>query len=158
MRKIAATVYDDLTPRQRIVASIEAEARHDEGEKRRLITSCPKVTYSSTDARFSETMEKLFSLAMAVEADLRGFALAFLIGVRVDPKNAIQLLQPYADLRAAWNSVISEMGIDPKSMKLAGPPQSPVFDLIADIIPKPNKKQSKVLEADMLDLIGSAKL
>lgn len=154
MRKIAPTVYEDLTPRQRIVACVEAEARGDEMEKQRLISSCPKVKYLSNDARFSDKIEKLFSLAMAVEADLRGFALAFLIGIRVDPKNAIQLLQPFADLRAAWNSVISQMGIDPGSMKKAGPPASPILELIEDIIPKPNGAKSKKLADEMLEIIS----
>lgn len=154
MKKIAAKVYEDLTPQQRIVACIEAEARSDETERQRLISSCPKFTYVSTDVRFSETMEELLALAMAVEADLRGFALAFFVGIRSDPKTAIQQLQQFADLRAAWNSVISEMGIDPEAMKKAGPPESQVFELIEDIIPKPNKKQSKILEAEMLKIIN----
>lgn len=154
MRKIAPSVYENLTPRQRIVAAVEAEARNDEDEIQRLITSCPKVKYVSTDARFSGPMEKIFGLAVAVETDLRGFALAFFVGIRVDPKNAIQSLQPFSDLRTAWNSVISEMGIDPAAMKKAGPPASPILELIEDIIPKPNKAKSKKLADEMLEIIS----
>ena len=36
MNNIGSSVYENLTPRQRIVACIEAEARGDEEEKRRL--------------------------------------------------------------------------------------------------------------------------
>ncbi|MGR3290540.1 MAG: hypothetical protein ACU0C9_05020, partial [Paracoccaceae bacterium] len=135
---------------------IEAEARSDEDEKRRLIQTCPKVTYVSTDACFSGPMEKVFGLAMAVECDLRGFALAFFVAIRLDPKNAIQILQPYADLRAAWEATLSEMGINPEAMKIAGPPTSSYFELIDDLIPDPDRKKSEELATEMKELFGPA--
>ena len=86
MNKIASQVYNNLKPRQRIIASIEAAARGDETERRLLITSCPKKTYVQTDLEFSESMEKLMVLAMAVEADLRGSALGYFVALRIEPK------------------------------------------------------------------------
>ena len=93
MRKIASTVYEDLTPRQRVIASVEAEARGDQDERQRLMSSCPRLNYCRTDAAYSDAMERLMRMALAVEADLRGAALSFLIAVRADPKNAHIFLQ-----------------------------------------------------------------
>lgn len=154
MRKIALTVYQDLSPRQRIVACIEAEARGDEDEKRRLISSCPKVTYSSTDARFSDAMEKLFALAMAVEADLKECVIGFLIAARIDPKNSRRFLQDFADIKDSWKSTLFGMGISEESMVLAGPPSSTYFELFEDIIPKPNRANSAKLANEMLKIIN----
>lgn len=50
---IKPQIYESLTPRQRVIASIEALARGDEEEKRRLVKSCPKKSYLQTDTAYS---------------------------------------------------------------------------------------------------------
>ena len=154
MNKIASQVYKDLTARQRIIASIEAAARGDETERRRLITSCPKKTYVQTDLEFSESMEKLMVLGMAVECDLRECGLGFFVGLRVDPKNAFKFLQNYSDIKAAWKIAVSEMGIDPEAMKKAGPPASPILEMIDGLVPAPDRKKAEKLAADMRKIIN----
>ena len=153
MTKIASSVYENLTPRQRIVACVEAEARCDKEEKRRLIKSCPKKTYVQTDLEFSESMEKLMVLGMAVECDLRECGLGFFVGLRVDPKNAFKFLQNYSDIKAAWKIAVSEMGIDPEIMKKAGPPPSPILEMIDGLVPVPDRKKADELAADMRAII-----
>jgi hypothetical protein len=93
MNKITTSVYENLTPKQRVVASIEAESRGDAAERKRLIQTCPKVTYSQNDAKFSETMDQLLIAAAGIECELRGHALSFLFAMRNDPKNAHTFLQ-----------------------------------------------------------------
>jgi len=154
MKKIGLRVYESLTPRQRVIACVEAEARGDEDEKKRLITSCPKKTYSQNDIDFSEPMKILMGLAMAVEADLRESALGFFVALRMDPENALTFLQDISDIRAAWETTISAMGLDPKSMKKAGPPTSPILELIDGLVPKPVRKKSEVLAADMRKIVN----
>ena len=156
MNKIASQVYKNLNPRQRIIASIEAAARGDETERRRLITSCPKKTYLQNDIEYSDTMEKLMGLAMAVEADQRECALGFFVALRLDPKNALTFLQRFADIQAAWRSTVAGMGIDPETMKKAGPPPSPIFELIEDLIPSPDCGKVKNLAVEMRELISPA--
>ncbi len=153
MTNIAASVYENLTPRQRIVACVEAEARCDKEEKRRLIKSCPKKTYVQTDLEFSESMEKLMVLAMAVEADLRGSALGYFVALRIEPKIAPNFLQEISDIRAAWETTVSEMGINPDSMHKAGPPPSPILEMIDGLVPAPDRKKSKELAAGMRAII-----
>ena len=153
MNKIASHIYKNLKPKQRIIASIEAAARGDETERRRLITSCPKKNYLQNDIEYSETMETLMGLAMAVEADLRGSALGYFVALRIESKNAANFLQDISDIRAAWETTISAMGIDPKSMKKAGPPASPILEMIDGLVPAPDRKKAEKMAADMRKII-----
>jgi hypothetical protein len=149
MKDISLSVYRNLTPAQRLVASIEALARGDEEEKQRLVKSCPRKSYIQNDAQFADIMENLMDLAIAVEADLRECVIYFLIAIRADPKNALEFLQRYSDLRAGWNSAISRMGIDPESMRKARPPPCPVFYLIEDLVPPPDSEAAEKMAAEM---------
>ncbi len=153
MKKIESHIYKNLKPRQRIIAFVEAAARGDETERRRLITSCPKKNYLQNDIEYSKTMETLMGLAMAVEADLRGSALGFFVALRIDPKNAPKFLQEISDIRAAWETTVSEMGINPDSMHKAGPPPSPILEMIDGLVPAPDRKKSKELAAGMRAII-----
>ena len=147
-------VYCVTYGRPQCVACVEAEARCDKEEKRRLIKSCPKKTYVQTDLEFSESMEKLMVLAMAVEADLRGSALGYFVALRIEPKIAPKFLQEISDIRAAWETTVSEMGIDPEIMKLAGPPTSPILELIDGLVPAPDRKKAEKMAADMRKIIS----
>jgi len=154
MKKIAPLVYENLTTKQRIAACIEALARGDEDENRRLIRSCPKLTYVKIDARFSETMDRLLGLAMAVEADLKECVLRFLIVFRTDPESSSSHLQDFANIREAWKMTTADMGINEEAMASAGPSPSPVFELVEDLLPEPDAKKSEILSAEMLACFG----
>ena len=153
MKRISPLVYESLTPKQRVVACVEALSRGDENERLRLIRSCPKLTYVQSDARFSEAMEGLMCLAMAVEADLKECVLRFLVFVGVDPEMSGNFLQDFANIREAWKMTLASMGIDEEAMVSAGPPTSPVFELIEVLLPKPDIKTSEVLSTEMLDCL-----
>jgi len=150
MNKIASSVYENLTIRQRVIACIEAQARGDRDERERLISSCPKFTYHQTDARFSGKMETLILLALAVEADLRECVLRFFVMLKFEPDSSGRFLQDFANIREAWKMTVRTMGIDEKSMALAGPPSSLVFELVEALLPEPNTNLSEMLSADML--------
>ena len=154
MNKITTSVYENLTPKQRVVASIEAESRGDAAERKRLIQTCPKVTYCQNDAKFSETMDRLLTAAAGIECELRGHALSFLFAMLNDPKNAHTFLQASADIREAWRMTITNMGIDPEAMRKAGPPANPILEIIADMAPKPKKSGVGKVVTQLKELIG----
>lgn len=79
MKDIAQQVYDKLTPRQRIIATIEAEARDDAEEVRRLVKSCPKKTYTMNDANYAEEMQMLLADSMSLECDMSHMAINYLL-------------------------------------------------------------------------------
>lgn len=98
-------------------------------------------------------MEKLMGLAMAVEADLRECILEWFVAFRADPANSGDFLQDFANIRQAWRLTLAALGIDEDSMALAGPPTSPVFELIEGLVPEPETKRSLDLSAEMLTLL-----
>lgn len=153
MKRITPSIYENLSPNQRVVACVEALSRGDENEMLHLIRSCPKSTYVQADIRFSETMERLMGLALAVESDLKECVLRFLVTHRSDPEASNAFLQEFTNLREAWLMSLAAMGIDKKNMALAGPPSSPVFELIEVLLPEPDKKKSEILSAEMLECL-----
>lgn len=62
--------YDRLTPEERFRLDIEAHARGDERESRRLVDSCPIRNYNMTDWAFSGRWQTATQIVMAVCVDL----------------------------------------------------------------------------------------
>jgi hypothetical protein len=152
MKKIGPKIYETLTPRQRLVACVEAEARSDEDEKNRLVATCPRKTYEVYDIEFSNAMDSLVGAALATEADLRGCLLGYLVASRFDPQIASTFLQDFANIRSAWKIAVNALGIDEETMARAGPPQSPVFELINDLVPEPDCQEADKLAAALRDI------
>jgi hypothetical protein len=69
-RKGLGKLYDRLTPEERFRLSVEATARGDEEESRRLNEGCPRHSYTLNDMRFSWRWEAARDLTMAVLLDL----------------------------------------------------------------------------------------
>lgn len=153
MKKIGSKIYETLTPRQRLVACVEAEARGDEDEKDRLIATCPRKTYEMYDIEFSNAMDSLVGAALATEGDLRGCLLGYLVASRVDPQIASTFLQEFANIRSAWKIAINALGIDAKTMERAGPAPCPYFELINDLVPEPDCQETEKLAAVLSDIL-----
>jgi hypothetical protein len=64
-------LYDRLTPEERFRLDVEAMARGDSEESRRLVDTCPRLNYIITDPRFSKRWEGALQLTMAALMDLR---------------------------------------------------------------------------------------
>jgi len=62
--------YDAFTPAERFQLVIEALARGDEQEVRRLVRSCPHHTYTIIDAAYTDRMHTADSIVQAVALDL----------------------------------------------------------------------------------------
>jgi hypothetical protein len=69
-RKGLDKLYDRLTPEERFRLSVEAAARGDEEESRRLKEGCPRRTYTMNDLRFSRRWDAARELTMMVLLDL----------------------------------------------------------------------------------------
>ena len=63
-------LYDRFTPEERFRLVIEAQARGDEEETRRLVRSCPRHNYTMTEAAYSDRMITIGALVQAVALDL----------------------------------------------------------------------------------------
>jgi hypothetical protein len=77
-------LYDRLTPEERFSLDVEAMARGDEEESRRLVDTCPRLGYTMTDLAFSgrwmTTLEMV--LALCVELTQHMSRLSMLDGIR----------------------------------------------------------------------------
>ena len=130
---IKPIVYETLTPQERVIASIEAMARGDAAERKRLMQSCPQKKYLMADAAYTDKMDVLTNLAIAVECDLRGCALNLFIFWVLDElqqekklpfwdslQNKIpDFLQEMLTIRTAWHEALEEQGINPQTMEEA---------------------------------------
>jgi hypothetical protein len=120
--KIPSTIYEALTPAQRVIAAVAAQARDDDEELERLKVTCPKVTYRGTDDAYAGTMSRLMTLSLAVEADLRGLVIDFLLAVLREEKLEVReaLLVEIASIQTAFEEVLVERGISVEDMERAG--------------------------------------
>jgi len=64
-------LYDRLTPEERFKLDVEAMARGDKEESRRLVDTCPRRTYTMNDPGFTGRWDGAIHLTMAVLMDLR---------------------------------------------------------------------------------------
>jgi|SRR5215217_3137464 len=63
-------LYDRLTPSERFRLDVEAQARGDEAESRRLVDSCPMRSYTMTDWAFSGRWQTTTEIVLAVCVEL----------------------------------------------------------------------------------------
>jgi hypothetical protein len=134
---IRGTIYEALSPRQRIIATMDAIARDDTAEIDRLKTTCPYRVYRQRDAAFIDALEALFGAGLAVEGDLRGAALSWWAHP-VSGRDE-QLLQDMAAIEAAWQALLADMGIT--SLTAAAPPRHPLVARLLEIAPEPNSQR-----------------
>jgi hypothetical protein len=64
-------LYDRLTPEERFRLDVEAMARGDSEESRRLVDTCPRRSYTMTDVGFSGRWDGAIQLCMAALLDFR---------------------------------------------------------------------------------------
>jgi hypothetical protein len=64
-------LYDRLTPEERFKLDVEAMARGDTEESRRLVDTCPRHSYTMTDLGFSGRWDGAIQLTMAALMDFR---------------------------------------------------------------------------------------
>ena len=142
---IKSQVYETLTPRQRIIAAIEAEARGDKGEMQRLKETCPLKHYKMADAAYTMPMQLLVNISMLVECQIRGELMSFYFALFADKPESEEIidltLQNITNIKSAWHATLIDMGIDPNSMAKVGMQPHLLTDFlptIPDFMPEPN--------------------
>jgi hypothetical protein len=152
MKNIKPVIYENLSTRQRVIASVEALARDDEEERLRLVSTCPKKTYHQTDWEYSQKMIMLIGMSISIECELREYGLNLFAALLSDRTSGDQWLQKIADTREAWKVMLRQMGIDPEAMKKAGLPSSPVLESIYGLLPEPVPENVEKLSAELNEL------
>ena len=135
--KIKPVIYESLTPRQRIIAVIEAQARQDDQEIETLINTCPKKKYIWADAEYCVAMQRLLIMALSVELDMRGYALGVMACIMKNHDAMEVFLQKMADTQAAWHETLEKMGISPEIMQKAMGLENPIVTVLRQILSIP---------------------
>jgi hypothetical protein len=83
-------LYDRLTPEERFALDVEAMARGDEEESRRLVDTCPRLGYTMTDLAFSGRWQTTLEMVLALCVDLTQHM------SRLSMRGAIREVLPFA--------------------------------------------------------------
>ena len=163
--QIKDSAYEKLTTRERIIASMEAVARGDDEEKKRLVRTCPKKHYMQTDAAYSERMETLMDMAAIIEGDLRGHALCLyflLMPEEEREENVFDTLmictQKMANIITAWENVLKAEGIDPAVMqRVTSDLTHPIITNLQKFLPKPDPEGTKEYQSILEEILKRVK-
>ncbi|MBL3676167.1 MAG: hypothetical protein JKP92_01475 [Alphaproteobacteria bacterium] len=137
MKTIKPMVYEALTPKQRVIATLEAEARDDQAEVRRLVDTCPKHTYRATDERYSYTMRTVTMLVIFLEMELRGIALAAAVASWQKHGTRAAFLRNMLTLHTAWAQAFAAKGLDfALAERMAAPIRDPFVAFFLDTAEK----------------------
>jgi hypothetical protein len=83
-------LYDKLTPEERFKLDVEAMARGDTEESRRLVDTCPRLGYTMTDLAFSGRWQTTLEMVLALCVELTQHM------SRLTMLDAIREVLPYA--------------------------------------------------------------
>ena len=135
MKQIKPLVYKSLTAKQRVIATLAAEARGDEAEIERLCDTCPQYTYRMMDGEYIHTYQTLITIGMTIECDYRGFALGFAVSKWQEHGDSFLFLSKMKTLRDAWREVLTTHSIEYDTMEqVLKPIRNPMVDFCLDAI------------------------
>lgn len=150
---IKPAIYEVLTPRQRIISMIDAIGREDEIEIKRLNESCDKKRYRMPDTKYSDTLDRLFNMSMAVEVDLRGVIIGFLEADN-NKEQQDMCIQEISNINSAWFELLKSMGIDKDSMLKAAAPRHHLIGVLLNIAPPANETKKQETLKEMKEYIS----
>lgn len=121
---IPSQIHQSLTAPERVRVAISAMARGDDEELQTIKATCRKRSFLITDPDFTDAIERLIYLSLAVESELQGYALDFLLSSHLEEYElVIQARVSAHALESAWTSLLEEQGIPREDMAKAGPPR-----------------------------------
>lgn len=148
---IKPAVYESLTPRQRVVAAMEAVGRNDTAEADRLRQTCQFKTYRQRDAEFSDRMDAIHRAALAVHIDLQSAVLLWVAGHCENDA----YLQRAANIHAAWLGALGSVGItSPNAVAGASLEANTVLAFALDAMPAPDAEAVAELQDEMRQLFA----
>lgn len=140
MKRIKDNVYESLTPEQRVIAAVEAMARDDEQEIIRLKDTCPRYNYMITDPAYSETMQEIMAIAVAIQCDKRDALIITLLAHATCHDESLGIgLQKLSNIDALWTKYLDSKGIDRQTMdKVTKDLDREYLDLFLKTCPDPD--------------------
>lgn len=122
---IKPAIYDNLTPRQRVIAAFEAFTRGDVVEEDRIISSCPMKQYKQRDFHFSGTYQAIMGQVINHDRELTHQALTYFAAIALEDDTprakeiSVKALQNFANELEAWHTHMESMGISKETIDKA---------------------------------------
>lgn len=130
MKQINPALYENLTARQRVIATIEAEARDDKEEVQRLAKSCPKITVRRNDPAYSDTLDMLIYVDILMQRNMLMMGMWHFFMLPRHEEVGNMYAQKAANMEEAWRQVIEEKGINYDTFREAAFPYPPLLDWV----------------------------
>lgn len=139
------TMYEKLTPDERLSAFIDAAARRDGEEMDRLNATCPRKTYSMEDWNYVRGKNKAIMLASALHGDAAriGLAACFGLGLTFAEDNEMaekgekvlsNSVRRYKAKMAAFERFCDQAGLSADALQKAiGEGGSPAMELVISV-------------------------
>lgn len=139
------TMYEKLTPDERLRAFIDAAARRDGEEMDRLNDTCPRKTYTMEDWRYVHRKNKAFMLTTALHGDAArlGFAAYFGLGLTFAEDNEMaekgekvlsNSVRRYKAKMTAFGRFCDQAGLSADALRKAiGEEGLPAMDLVISV-------------------------
>ncbi len=142
MRNLNDKYYRALKAHERVVLSVEAEARGDDDELHRIKDTAPRKTYQQLEHEYVDTMMQLCTVSIAFESDMLANALTFAWGFGSENSQlqvaAEKALQTIANLEAGRKRIFTDLGVSTEAADAYGPTRHPVLEHLISVAPEPN--------------------
>lgn len=141
--QIKSKIYEQLSVRQRVIATIEAMSRSDDDELGMLYRTCPAKVYRQKDIAYSLCLDRALDMHVAHEHELLNLALTYMWLDSVDPtrfeKQKKGILQKMANIEGAWDLFTANLGITKDVMTKAGIFRNEFLTVLIEAAPEPNE-------------------
>ena len=138
---IKAESYQRLTAVQRVSATFAALHRDDREEVDRLHKSCPIARYRSMDSDYTDLHNRIMDQTLIIEYELLSLSLWLMYVEQMETeKNVVfagMVRQKMADMQAAWEALLSDLGIRIEAIEGRFVDRSPVMELLIAHLPPP---------------------
>ncbi|WP_027371132.1 hypothetical protein [Desulfovermiculus halophilus] len=150
MRNLNDKYYKALKAHERVVLSVEAEARGDDDELHRIKDTAPKKLYEQLEHEYVDTMMQLCTVSIAFESDMLSNALTFAWAFGSENSQlqvaAEKALQTIANLEAGRKRIFADLGVSTEAADAYGPKRHPVLEHLVSVAPEPNGDDDKEIE------------
>lgn len=131
----------NLTPQQRLLLLYEAMQSEDEAEISRLVDTTPRYTFKGIDRRFRDLHDSITGLSLAIETDLRGYALSWFLAIRSGQVEvAHSIIDKMSAINTAYLNLLREIGLSGRAIRAARPE---MHDTVKSLLRLKSKEDTK---------------
>lgn len=113
MKQPNDTLYQTLAAAERARLAFATLARGDHAELKRITDTCPQWAYRAPDYEYTQTVDRLFTLALSLECEGRGQIIELQTLRKTDPQAALLKVAEIKATAQAWREWCEAEGVHP---------------------------------------------